>query len=83
MLLAPWRKTVAEILERPVSSPLHGRRVGKPLAKYQRVLVDTLLPRLAVDITSPIPDAAALFAHQTDEAASICSMPRRCTQTAG
>jgi tRNA (guanine-N7-)-methyltransferase len=53
---------VAEISERPVSSPLHGRRVGKPLAKYQRVLVDTLLPRLAVDITAPIPDAAALFA---------------------
>ena len=60
------RLNVAETSERPVSSPLHGRRVGKPLAKYQRVLVDTLLPRLAVDITAPIPDAAALFAHQPD-----------------
>jgi tRNA (guanine-N7-)-methyltransferase len=54
---------VAESLERPESSPLHGRRVGKPLAKYQRELVATLLPQLAVDMSAPIADPRALFAR--------------------
>ncbi|MBE7218821.1 MAG: tRNA (guanosine(46)-N7)-methyltransferase TrmB [Caulobacteraceae bacterium] len=38
---------------------LHGRRSGKPLAAYQRELVRTLLPRLALDPTRPIDPAAA------------------------
>jgi tRNA (guanine-N7-)-methyltransferase len=46
---------------RPISSPLHGRRSGKPLASYQRELVQTLLPRLAVDLDAEI-DPASLFA---------------------
>ena len=41
-------------------SPLHGRRSGKPLAAYQRELVRTLLPKLAVDVSAPI-DPSALF----------------------
>ena len=41
-------------------SPLHGRRSGKPLAAYQRELVRTLLPKLAVDVAAPI-DPALLF----------------------
>lgn len=42
------------------SSPLYGRRSGKALAPYQRELVRTLLPRLAVDASAPI-DPKALF----------------------
>jgi tRNA (guanine-N7-)-methyltransferase len=41
-------------------SPLHGRRSGKPLAAYQRELVRTLLPRLAVDVAGAI-DPRGLF----------------------
>ncbi len=48
--------------ERPQTSVLHGRRVGKPLTAYQRGLVETLLPRLAVDLNGPIADPHALFA---------------------
>lgn len=36
------------------TSPLHGRRVGKPLPAYQRDLLATALPRLAVDVSRPI-----------------------------
>ena len=43
-------------------SPLHGRRSGKPLAAYQRELVRTLLPRLAIDLSEPL-DPQTLFAH--------------------
>lgn len=37
-----------------LQSPLYGRRSGKSLAAYQRELVRTLLPRLAVDVSTPI-----------------------------
>ena len=40
---------------------LHGRRKGKPLAAYQRRLMETLLPRLAVDVSGSI-DPDRLFA---------------------
>lgn len=43
-------------------SPLHGRRKGKPLASYQRELVQRLLPRLALDLRGPI-DPMDLFAE--------------------
>jgi tRNA (guanine-N7-)-methyltransferase len=40
-----------------------GRRVGKALRSYQTSLLDTLLPRIAVDVAQPPPhDLAALFA---------------------
>ena len=52
---------VPERMIHPLGSPLHGRRSGKPLAHYQRALLRTLLPRLAVDITTPIDSPAALF----------------------
>ncbi len=39
---------------------LHGRRSGKPLAQYQRELVRTLLPRLAIDVSAPV-EPATLF----------------------
>lgn len=41
-------------------SPLHGRRSGKPLAPYQRELIRTLLPRLAIDVAK-MGDPALLF----------------------
>ena len=44
-----------------LTSPLHGRRSGKPLASYQRELVCSLLPRLAIDVSRPI-DPSTLFA---------------------
>ena len=49
------------------NSPLHGRRCGKPLARYQRELMATLLPRLAVDVAAPVRDLAALFPRQPAE----------------
>jgi tRNA (guanine-N7-)-methyltransferase len=45
-----------------------GRRKGHPLRPHQAALMQTLLPRLAVDLGSPAPDPlAALFAHPVDE----------------
>ncbi len=49
------------------ASRLHGRRSGKPLAHYQRELVRTLLPRLAIDLSAPIADPAGLFPGQLDK----------------
>lgn len=43
------------------TSALHGRRSGKALTPYQRELVRTLLPRLALDTSGPL-DPPALFA---------------------
>ena len=43
-------------------SPLYGRRSGKPLAHYQRELIRTLLPRLALDAEGPL-DPAGLFSE--------------------
>ncbi len=44
----------------PKTSPLHGRRSGKPLAPYQRELVRTLLPQLGLDVSTAI-DPDRLF----------------------
>jgi len=45
-----------------------GRRKGRPLRSRQSQLMATLLPRLAVDVTSPAPrDLRALFAPAADE----------------
>ena len=42
-----------------------GRRKGHPLKRTQAALIDTLLPRLAIDLASPAPkNLATLFAHQ-------------------
>jgi tRNA (guanine-N7-)-methyltransferase len=42
-----------------------GRRKGHPLKRTRAALIDTLLPRLAIDLASPTPkNLAALFAHQ-------------------
>ena len=60
-------ESMGENQARPVSSVLHGRRCGKPLAHYQRELVRTLLPRLALDVSAPISDPAALFPQGPDE----------------
>ena len=47
--------------ERKAVSQLYGRRVGKPLRLQQATLVETLLPRLALDLSAPIVPAT-LFA---------------------
>jgi tRNA (guanine-N7-)-methyltransferase len=45
-----------------------GRRKGRPLRQHQALLFDTLLPRLAIGLTSPAPrDLRALFAPVADE----------------
>ena len=36
---------------------LYGRRIGKPLRMQQATLVETLLPRLALDLAAPIENA--------------------------
>jgi tRNA (guanine-N7-)-methyltransferase len=44
-----------------------GRRKGHPLRPHQAALFDTLLPRLALDLTEPAPpDLRALFAGADD-----------------
>lgn len=43
---------------------LHGRRKGKKLRPHQAELLETLLPRLRLDLSHSIVDAAALFARQ-------------------
>lgn len=50
----------------PKASFLHGRRSGKALAPYQRELIRTLLPRLALDVSGPI-DSSVLFRSQRRE----------------
>jgi len=44
-----------------------GRRKGHPLRPHQAGLFETLLPRLAVDLTTPARDLAALFPTPTDD----------------
>jgi len=44
-----------------------GRRKGHPLRAHQAGLFETLLPRLAVDLTTPARDLAALFPTPTDD----------------
>ena len=44
-----------------------GRRKGHPLRAHQAELFETLLPRLAVDLTTPAHDLAALFPTPTDD----------------
>jgi tRNA (guanine-N7-)-methyltransferase len=43
---------------------LHGRRKGKKLRPHQASLLETLLPRLTLDPSRPIADAAALFTRK-------------------
>ena len=50
----------------PTTSPLYGRRSGKALAAYQRELVRTLLPRLAIDVRSPIVPRALFRSPRAD-----------------
>ncbi len=40
---------------------LYGRRKGKPLREHQSALVQTLLPKLVLDLSLPITDVGALF----------------------
>jgi len=45
---------------------LHGRSKGKALRRHQAELVDTLLPRLSLDLAAPF-DARALFPAPVEE----------------
>ena len=49
--------------EQAPATRLYGRRKGKKLSAHQQSLLDTLLPRLALDPTRPLGGAAALFPH--------------------
>jgi tRNA (guanine-N7-)-methyltransferase len=44
-----------------------GRRKGHPLKPRQAALFDTLLPKLALDVSCPAPAPAALFPQPVDE----------------
>jgi tRNA (guanine-N7-)-methyltransferase len=54
-------------LDLPIHSPLHGRRRGKKLRAYHCLLIEAALPRLALNLSETITDAAALFPHRPDE----------------
>ena len=50
------------------SGAFFGRRKGHPLRPHQAALMETLLPRLAVDLGAPPPASlAALFPHAVDD----------------
>lgn len=49
--------------EQAPAARLYGRRKGKKLSAHQQGLLETLLPRLALDPSRPIADAPALFPH--------------------
>ena len=46
---------------------LHGRRKGKTLRAQQADLVATLLPRLALDLSVPLPEPASFFTANVSE----------------
>lgn len=53
----------------PRHGAFFGRRKGHPLRPHQASLMQTLLPRLALDLTTPAPaDIAALFPHSIEQA---------------
>jgi tRNA (guanine-N7-)-methyltransferase len=54
----------AEPKKRQSAARFYGRRKGKKLKAHQAALLETLLPRLALDLSSPILDATALFARK-------------------
>ena len=45
---------------------LHGRRKGKPLRTHQNDLVQSLLPKISVDVSKKV-DLTALFGHEPKE----------------
>jgi tRNA (guanine-N7-)-methyltransferase len=45
----------------------HGRRKGKALRSHQAQLVDELLPRLSLELATPVADARALFPRQVSD----------------
>jgi tRNA (guanine-N7-)-methyltransferase len=50
------------------SGAFYGRRQGHKLRPHQAALFETLLPRLAIDPSEPIPsDLASLFARRVDQ----------------
>jgi tRNA (guanine-N7-)-methyltransferase len=49
-----------------VPSPLHGRRKAKKLRTHHTALVDNMLPHLALDLSKPLGDPAALFPHRPE-----------------
>lgn len=54
----------------PLAAPpikVHGRRKGHPLREHQQRLVETLLPRLRLDLTAPFPGITALFGTNLDD----------------
>jgi tRNA (guanine-N7-)-methyltransferase len=46
---------------------LYGRRKGKTLRSYQAGLMESLLPRVRVDLDAGLADPAALFAQRPDD----------------
>ena len=52
----------------PRHGAFFGRRKGHPLRAHQASLMQTLLPRLALDLTAPAPaDLSVLFSHPTEQ----------------
>jgi tRNA (guanine-N7-)-methyltransferase len=62
------RLTTREHDERSRGGAFFGRRKGHPLRPHQAALMETLLPRLAVDANAPPPNPlATLFARPVDD----------------
>ncbi len=72
-------------MDKPASQrAFFGRRKGHPLRPRQAALFETLLPRLALDLTKPAPaDLRALFADAGDGAAGNRLRRRRASDRAG
>ncbi|MCI0465514.1 MAG: tRNA (guanine(46)-N(7))-methyltransferase TrmB [Beijerinckiaceae bacterium] len=56
------REAGRDVQRKPQGPPaLHGRRKGKKLSAHRVFLVQTLLPRLSLDVSRPITDPFSLF----------------------
>jgi tRNA (guanine-N7-)-methyltransferase len=65
--MAASNREHSEAGRRAGTGAFYGRRKGHPLRPHQAGLLESLLPRLALDVTEPAPtDLAALYASRVD-----------------
>jgi tRNA (guanine-N7-)-methyltransferase len=66
-MTARWRRPTSELDQNRRGGAFFGRRKGHPLRPHQAALMETLLPRLAVDLSTPPPASLAALFTQADD----------------
>src|SRR5689334_9512101 len=66
-MTARWPRPTSELDQNRRGGAFFGRRKGHPLRPHQAALMETLLPRLAVDLSTPPPASLAALFAQTDD----------------